>query len=56
MAFNLGGHLLTFRNSLSAIQRNNYAAAANEMLASKWANQVGQRAQHLANMMRTGKI
>jgi lysozyme len=55
IAFNLCGHLLTFRNSLSAIQRNNYAAAANEMLNSKWAAQVGQRALRLANAMRTGK-
>ncbi|BBE08565.1 lysozyme [Mycoavidus cysteinexigens] len=56
MAFNLGGNLLTFRNTLSAMQRNDYAAAANEMLASKWATQVGQRALRLANMMRTGII
>ncbi|MCX8566749.1 MAG: lysozyme [Glomeribacter sp. 1016415] len=56
MAFNLGGHLLTFVHTLDAMQRNDYTAASNEMLASKWANQVGQRAQRLANMMRTGKI
>ncbi|BBE09476.1 lysozyme [Mycoavidus cysteinexigens] len=56
MAFNLGGHLLTLVHTLAATQRNNYATAANEMLASKWANQVGARALRLANMMRTGKI
>ncbi|MCX8566763.1 MAG: lysozyme [Glomeribacter sp. 1016415] len=56
MAFNLGGHLLTFVNTLDAMQHSDYAAAANGMLASKWATQVGQRAQRLANMIRTGKI
>ncbi|MCX8566817.1 MAG: lysozyme [Glomeribacter sp. 1016415] len=56
MAFNLGGKLLTFGNTLVAIQHNDYAAAANGMLASKWATQVGQRALRLANTMRTGKI
>ncbi|MCX8566976.1 MAG: lysozyme [Glomeribacter sp. 1016415] len=56
MAFNLGGNLLTFVNTLNAMQRNNYAAAAHGMLTSKWANQGGQRAVRLANMMRTRKI
>ncbi|BBE09984.1 lysozyme [Mycoavidus cysteinexigens] len=56
MAFNLGGKLLTFVNTLDAMQRSDYAAAANGMLASKWATQVGQRALRLANMMRTGII
>lgn len=56
MAFNLGGNLLTFINTLAAIQHSDYEAAANEMLASKWATQVGQRALRLANAMRTGKI
>ncbi len=55
MAFNLGGRLLTFTNTLAAIRRADYAAAANAMLASKWAKQVGARAQRLTNMMRTGK-
>ncbi len=55
MAFNLGGKLLTFVNALAAIQRTDYAAAANAMLASKWATQVGARANRLADMMRTGK-
>ena len=56
MAFNLGGKLLTFGHTLTAMQHGDYAAAANAMLASKWAAQVGQRAQRLANAMRTGKI
>lgn len=54
MAFNMGGGLLTFVNTLGAMRRADYAAAADGMLASKWANQVGARAQRLAKMMRTG--
>lgn len=54
MAFNMGGGLLTFVNTLAAMKRGDYAAAADGMLASKWANQVGARAQRLAQMMRTG--
>ncbi|WP_425273781.1 glycoside hydrolase family protein [Paraburkholderia unamae] len=54
MAFNMGGGLLTFVNTLAAMQRGDYAAAASGMLASKWATQVGARAQRLAQMMRTG--
>jgi lysozyme len=54
MAFNLGGKLLTFADTLAAMQRGDYAKAANGMLASKWATQVGVRAYRLATMMRTG--
>ncbi|VVD96546.1 lysozyme [Pandoraea iniqua] len=54
MAFNLGGGLLTFVNTLAAMRRGDYGAAADGMLASKWATQVGARAQRLSQMMRTG--
>jgi lysozyme len=55
MAFNMGMvGLLTFKNTLSAMQNGSYAAAAAGMLASKWATQVGARAERLADMMRTG--
>ncbi|MCG1042495.1 glycoside hydrolase family protein [Mycetohabitans sp. B8] len=54
MAFNLGDKLLTFANTLAAMQRGDYAAAADGMLASKWATQVGTRAHRLASLMRTG--
>ena len=33
----------------------NYEEAAEEMLNSKWARQVGYRAQELAEQMRTGE-
>jgi lysozyme len=61
MAFNLGvgkpggsKGLLGFKNTLGMIERGEYAAAADAMLKSLWAKQVGKRAQRLANTMRTG--
>lgn len=55
MAFNMGvAGLLGFKNTLAALQAGKYEAAAAGMLASKWAQQVGQRAQRLANMMQKG--
>jgi len=55
MAFNLGiGGLLKFERFLAAVQEGSYELAALEMLNSKWAKQVGQRADELASMMRTG--
>lgn len=54
MAFNMQGKLLTFVNTLAAMKRGDYAAAADGMLASKWAGQVGARATRLASMMRSG--
>ncbi|KVH52921.1 lysozyme [Burkholderia sp. MSMB1072] len=54
MAFNMLGGLLTFTNTLAAMKRGDYAAAADGMLASKWAAQVGARATRLAAMMRSG--
>lgn len=62
MAFNLGvgepggrKGLLGFRNTLGMIERGEYAAAADAMLKSLWARQVGQRAVRLSNTMRTGQ-
>ena len=53
MAFNMGIQgLLGFKNTLAAIQAGKFEDAANGMLASKWAGQVGNRAQRLAQMMR----
>lgn len=56
MAFNLGiGGLLSFKATLGAIQRGRYEEAADHMLDSKWAVQVGMRAVELAEQMRTGE-
>lgn len=55
MAFNIGVHgLLGFRNMLSALEAGVYEEAAKEMEASRWAEQVGARAQRLIVQMRTG--
>lgn len=55
MAFNLGiGGLLLFKNTLAMIQKGEYEAAAKAMLQSKWATQVGKRANELSELMRLG--
>ena len=55
MCFNMGlPRLSGFVNTLAAMQTGKYGAAADGMLASKWAAQVGDRAKRLAATMRTG--
>lgn len=55
MAFNMGQiKLARFRDTLSAIDRGDYQAAAIEMLDSAWAKQVGERAIRLAFAMKNG--
>jgi lysozyme len=55
MCFNLGwGTLATFHHFLACLEHGDCAGAAREMLASRWATQVGQRAAALAHAMRTG--
>jgi len=52
MAFNLGFHRLSkFKKMIKAIESNNYQTAAIEMLDSRWANQVGDRANELSEIM-----
>ncbi len=56
MCFNLGlPRLQEFRRMLAAVAAHDYDGAANEMLASRWAEQVKGRAQRLARMMREGR-
>jgi lysozyme len=56
MAFNLGTNgLLSFANTLKFIKDKDYIRAADNMLKSKWAEQVGKRALTLSEMIRTGK-
>jgi len=56
MCFNLGiGGLLGFNNTLAFIAAGDWERAANSMLASKWAKQVGRRAIELSELMRKGK-
>lgn len=53
MAFNMGlPRLLTFKRMIAAIEQGNYTKAADEMLDSKWAVQVGNRAVELAMQMK----
>lgn len=57
MAFNMGVHgLLQFHNFLAACVAKDWQAAHDQMLQSTWANQVGQRAQRLAQIMLTGVL
>jgi len=56
MTFNMGiGGLLGFKNTLAAIQEGRYNDAADGMLESKWATQVGPRAHRLALQIKTGE-
>lgn len=55
MAFNMGlPSLLGFKNTLAAMKAGDYRAAAAGMRASKWAKQVGARAERLAKTMEQG--
>lgn len=55
MTFNLGyKNFLSFKRMISALSRDDYKEAANEMLQSKWAHQVKNRANELANALLTG--
>lgn len=52
MAFNLGEpRLRGFTKMIAAVEARDFEKARTEMLDSKWAKQVGQRAQTLADMV-----
>lgn len=56
MLFNLGLPRMTkFIKMLDAVRLQRWDRAADEMLNSLWAKQVGVRAQELARMMREGR-
>jgi lysozyme len=55
MVFNLGAKgLRGFRNMIAKVEQEDFDGAADEMLNSRWAKQVGQRANALADLMRKG--
>jgi lysozyme len=55
LVFNLGmPRLLGFKKMWAALDRKDYAAAADEMMDSKWAQQVKGRAKTLSDKMRQG--
>jgi len=57
MIFNMGTpRLKCFSKMISALQKADYLVAANEMLISRWAAQVGKRAVELAEIMKTGQF
>ena len=56
MSFNLGKtRLAKFVNMISAVERNDYQTAADEMVDSKWYGQVKRRGVKLVSMMRSAK-
>jgi len=55
MAFNMGvGGVLKFKKMLANLEQGRWYDASREMLDSKWAQQVGERAVELAEKMRNG--
>ena len=56
MAFNMGaGNLAKFRRMINALMAEDYEGAATQALDSRWANQVGKRADRIAERIRTGE-
>lgn len=57
MCFNLGiKNFLEFTHMIDALKAGYYIVAAEDMLSSEWAKQVGQRAIDLAAIIKTGNI
>lgn len=57
MGFNIGTHgLLGFKKTLKLVEEGKYNLAAIEMLDSKWAKQVPDRALELSVQMDTGEF
>ena len=55
MLFNLGPNKFRgFKGTIRALEGRAFTSAADRMLDSLWAKQVGKRAKRLAEMMRTG--
>lgn len=55
LMFNLGkSRFLTFKKMIRAINEEDWDKAADELLDSKYATQVGQRANNNANLLRKG--
>ena len=56
LCFNLGIRtLLTFKKTLASIAGGNYRTAAEQLLQSKYAKQVGKRAKRIAILIETGR-
>jgi len=56
MSFQLGmSGLMKFKNTLRKVEAGDYDGAAENMMKSLWARQTPNRAQRLADQMRTGQ-
>lgn len=56
-SYNMGvSGLLAFKNTLSLIKEGKFTAASDEMLRSKWAKQVPNRAKSLTDILKSGKV
>lgn len=56
MSFQMGvDGLLNFNNTLGLVRSDYYAEAANAMLKSLWAKQTPERAERMAQQMRSGE-
>lgn len=56
MAFNVGVQgLLGFKNMLAAVKTGEWSDAADHLMASKMARQIGRRADRWAQQLRTGE-
>ena len=54
--FNVGiGTVRKFSNTIEYLKNEDWEAAADEMMDSKWAEQVGDRAIQITEQIRTGK-
>ena len=56
MAYNMGiGGLLTFKKMIAAMEKGDWEPAGDALMDSKYALQVGLRAERLAEQVRTGE-
>ena len=54
--FNVGiGTALKFENAMAALKASDFDIAAEQLLDSRWANQVGQRRMEISEQIRTGE-
>jgi len=55
MCFNMGpGNLAKFRLMLACLAQEDFEGAADQAIASRWADQVGKRADRIADRIRSG--
>ena len=56
MCFNMGpGNLPKFKMMIASLAEEDFEGAAQEALSSRWADQVGKRADRIAERIRSGE-